>query len=179
MEKLTYTLPELQKLKAEGQSILKALEKARVAVKAATSRIDTIIRESDTGQPHWKFQVDQALVKDIKGITVSFMDDNAQDESVKWKEVVLDTIRAHNMPMNSQLLCGKFLQTMPYFKKDRRFVIKNISAALSVLYNECKLFRHPFKKRNDYLYGLIDFYDEHGMLKREYYSKFKQEYEDN
>jgi|GEM_PF-7018112 len=179
MEKLTYTLPELQKLRAEGQSILKNLEKARIAVKTATSRIDTMIRESDTGQPHWKFHVDQSLVSDIKGIAVAFMDDKAQNGSIKWKEVVLAAIRTHNMPMNSQLLCEKFLQTMPYFKKDRRFVIKNISAALSVLYNDGKLFRHPFKKRNDYLYGLIDFYDEHGMLKQEYYSKFKQEYEDN
>jgi hypothetical protein len=179
MQKLTYTLPELQKLKAEGQNTLKSLEKARIAVRNATSKIDTMIRESDARQSNWKFHVDKALVKDIKGVAVAFMDDKAQDESIKWKEVVLATIRTHNMPMNSQLVCGKFLQTMPYFKKDRRFVIKNVSAALSVLYSDGKLFRHPFKKRNDYLYGLIDFYDEHGTLKQEYYSKFKQEYEDN
>ena len=176
-ETITYNVAEFQKLKQEVYGKLESMQRALGVLRHNVAVLEKIEKLNDDGCQEWKISISSKLIRELKGVTIILPDEHSGQLNIRWKSVILATIKKHDMPMNSSLLYEKIRQEYPDYEKGRRFMIKNISSALNGLYNETRLFRHLFKGRNDYLYGLSKFYDDLGKVKEEYFSKFKREYE--
>ena len=176
-ENISYSIVEVQDLKQDVSRKLDSIQRALGVLKNTLSVLEKKLNANGNEEQEWKIHLPSSLIRNIKGVTITLPDEQSGKYNIKWKKVIMDAIKKHDMPMNSSLLYDKIRQRYPDYEKDRRFMIKNISSALNGLHNDEKLFRHSFKGRNDYLYGLGKFYDDLGKIKEEYFAKFKREYE--
>jgi hypothetical protein len=102
---------------------------------------------------------------------------------VNWKQAVIELIKKYDMPMSSELLTYKLLLHYNNAPLDKKFVLKNISAALHYLESvDGQLLRMKDENRRGYVYGFKHFFDLISLkLKPKYFDRYQKElgYDEN
>jgi len=99
-----------------------------------------------------------------------------QEKTINWKRLVWQMFETYKIPMTSELLYHKLLLNCDEVPLDRKFVIRNISAALHYLEGkDQKLFRSKNSGKKGFVYGLKHFFDFNFNLKPDYLKRYRME----
>jgi hypothetical protein len=129
--------------------------------------LNVIIKKNDSLKQSWIVQVPIKVFQGTEDKT----------KALNWKKVVIELITRYDIPMNAELLYHKILMNYDELVPERRFVIKNISSALSSLeMTDKKLKRCKDANTRGYIYGLPSFFDSTGNLRSKYLNRYKHEH---
>jgi hypothetical protein len=127
--------------------------------------ISKIIADNDEGGQSW-----------IVEMPIEALETRRNGTKVNWKKLVCEMFELYQIPMSTELMCHKLWFHYPEVGFDKKTVMQNVSAALSVLESrDQKLFRTRYKEKKGFVYGEKHFFDFDLNLKPYYFQQWKRE----
>lgn len=174
MNEISYNYVELLKIKRQIENKIQMLDKELLLLKNRLLLLNSLIKENDDNAQDWLIS--------LPAETFTTLQLNNSNEGIKqrikWQETILDIMESNDIPMDLTLLYNKVRQNPNSLHLDRRTVQKNLSAALTTLCNNGRLFKMRISENKKFMYCFSHHFDEAGNVIREkYLSRFKIESE--
>lgn len=170
---IKYNFVELKKLRRQLVDSASAAEKGLNTLSKKIAELDHLIYNNDHGNQSWIIELPQSFFDELRSI---YIEPVISLPKVKWRAIVVEMIKKHDMPMDTSLIFNKVMQLYPGITMDRVSIQKNITAALASLYRDDMLLRFELNGKKNYVYGLPSFVDEvKGSLLPDYKAKYEFE----
>lgn len=173
MTSIKYNFIEIKKLRRELADAASAGAQAVNTISRKIAQLDNLIYGNDHENQKWIIELPQSFFDELRSICIQPV---ISLPKLKWRTIVVEMIRKHNMPMDTNLIYNKVMQSYPGITMDHQSIRKNITAALASLYRDETLLRFNLNGKKNYVYGFLDFIDGvNGALLTEFKEKYEFE----